>query len=405
MQVGNSCTEYIIPTPLLKDIVGIERLKVSLPEGELETCSIPPLDFVTKCQPTPFNLQLLTSALKDMRKENPELQYLTGDDWHPTYTRYLRREELKDRLNAYTELSVKYAKSVIELDAAQLILDTDERHRIEYSLELLLQRITNRLDEILNILATDNMLRKRGKKRVYTLPRINPRAANLNSTEDAQKLGREIQDDVMEILHYAFNPIPEGEEDRIEVCYDGSDIPDNNTRRKKTNQLPTGHNNTIRVSTGQNADTHTFICEICQHISKTLPELDFHKDIMHDTTPKKLPAKHPEDKEMVREWRHKTMVEDQQEELDRWREAKNMAAKENWDDYWAAWTVQQSLDEEKEKGKKRKRYDTKEEAEAAARDNRDRDQDYVRSEEDSSMDPTYLSSRKELRRADEEGDK
>ena len=81
MQVGNSGTEYIIPTPLLKDIVGIERLKVSLPEGELETCSIPPLDFVTKCQPTPFNLQLLTSALKDMRKENPELQYWAGDDW------------------------------------------------------------------------------------------------------------------------------------------------------------------------------------------------------------------------------------------------------------------------------------------------------------------------------------
>ena len=38
MHVGNSGTEYIIPTPLLKDIVGIERLKVSLPEGELETC-------------------------------------------------------------------------------------------------------------------------------------------------------------------------------------------------------------------------------------------------------------------------------------------------------------------------------------------------------------------------------
>ena len=90
MQVSNSGTEYIIPTPLLKDIVGIERLKVSLPEGELETCSVPPLDFVTKCQPTPFNLQLLTSALKDMRKENPALQYLGGNDWHPTHTRYLR---------------------------------------------------------------------------------------------------------------------------------------------------------------------------------------------------------------------------------------------------------------------------------------------------------------------------
>ena len=120
------------------------------------------------------------------------------------------------------------------------------------------------------------MLRKRGKKRVYTLPRINPRAANLNSTEDAQKLGREIQDDVMEILHYAFNPIPEGEEDRIEVCYDVSDIPDDNMRRKKTNQLPTGHNNTIRVSTGQNADRphHTVNFDPSeQHRTSTLDEV------------------------------------------------------------------------------------------------------------------------------------
>ena len=90
IQVGNSGTEYIIPTPLLKDIVGVERLKVTLPKGELETCSVPPLDFITKCQPTPFNLQLLRGALKDMRKDNPELQYLAGDNWRPTHTRYLR---------------------------------------------------------------------------------------------------------------------------------------------------------------------------------------------------------------------------------------------------------------------------------------------------------------------------
>ena len=44
---------------------------------------------------------------------------------------------------------------------------------------------------------------------------------------------------------------------------------------------------------------HTFICQICQHVSKTLPELDFHKDIMHDTTPRKLPVIHPKDEEMV----------------------------------------------------------------------------------------------------------
>ena len=90
IQVGNSGTEYIILTPLLKDIVGIEQLKVTLPEGELETCSVPPLDFVAKCQPTPFNLQLLRGALKDMRKDNTELQYLAGDDWCPTHTHYLQ---------------------------------------------------------------------------------------------------------------------------------------------------------------------------------------------------------------------------------------------------------------------------------------------------------------------------
>ena len=140
-------------------------------------------------------------------------------------------------------------------------------------------------------------------------------------------------------------------------------------------------------------------------ISKTLPELDFHKDIMHDTTPKSLPAKHTEDEEMVREWRHRTMVEDQQKELDWWRDAKDMAAKEKWDEYWAAWAAQKSLDEEKEKGKERKRYDTKEEAEAAAEDDKDRDPNYVQSEEGSSQDPLYKPSRKELKRADREGDK
>ena len=47
------------------------------------------------------------------------------------------------------------------------------------------------------------------------------------------------------------------------MCYDGSDIPDDNTRRncgtgdRKTNQAPTGQNNTARVNIGQNSDrTH-----------------------------------------------------------------------------------------------------------------------------------------------------
>ena len=150
---------------------------------------------------------------------------------------------------------------------------------------------------------------------------------------------------------------------------------------------------------------HTFICQICQHVSKTLPELDFHKDIMHDTTPRKLPEIHPKDEEMVRGWRHRTMVEDQQKELDQWRDVKDMAAREKWAKYWAAWAVLKSLDEEKEKGKKRKRYNTKEEAEAAAGDDKDRDPDYVQPEEGSSQVPLYEPSRKELKRTDKEGEK
>ena len=136
---------------------------------------------------------------------------------------------------------------------------------------------------------------------------------------------------------------------------------------------------------------HTFICQICQHVSETLPELDFHKDIMHDTTSRNLPAIHPEDKEMVRSWRHKMMVEDQQKEFDWWRDVKDMAAREKWAEYWAAWAAQKSLDKEKEKGKNRK-YDTKEEADAAAGDDKERDLDYVQSEEGSSQDPLYEPS-------------
>ena len=74
------------------------------------------------------------------------------------------------------------------------------------------------------------MLRKKGKKRVYTLPSVNPRAANINSTEDAHRMQMDIEKDIMEIINCAFKSIPEGEEGRPTICYDGSDIPDDNTR-------------------------------------------------------------------------------------------------------------------------------------------------------------------------------
>ena len=134
---------------------------------------------------------------------------------------------------------------------------------------------------------------------------------------------------------------------------------------------------------------HIFICQICQHVSKTLPELDFHKDIMHDTTPRKLPAIHPGDKEMVLDWRHRTMVENQQKELDRWRDVKDMAAREKMGRILGSMGSSEITG--RRKGKKRK-YDTKEEAEVAAGDDKERDPDYVQSEEGSSRDPLYKPS-------------
>ena len=60
------------------------------------------------------------------------------------------------------------------------------------------------------------------------------------------------------------------------------------------------------------------------------------------------------------------------------------------------------------KERKRKRSEMKEEAEAAEGDDRDKDPDYDPEEDagdQSSQDPTYIPSKKELKKADEEGDK
>ena len=137
---------------------------------------------------------------------------------------------------------------------------------------------------------------------------------------------------------------------------------------------------------------HTFICQICQHISKTLPDLDFHKDIMHDTTPRKLPAIHPEDEEMVHGW---------ETQNDGGRSAERVGPVERCKGHGSQRKMGLNIGQhgqlrnhwmkEKEKGKKRK-YDTKEEADAAAGDDKDRDPDYVQSEEGSSQDPLYEPS-------------
>ena len=73
---------------------------------------------------------------------------------------------------------------------------------------------------------------------------------------------------------------------------------------------------------------------------------------------------------------------------------------------WTEYAIKKSKQEAEERKRKRKpsATQTKEEAEHAEGDDRDEDEDYVPSEAPSSEDPPYELTKKELKRADKEGD-
>ena len=74
-----------------------------------------------------------------------------------------------------------------------------------------------------------------------------------------------------------------------------------------------------------------------------------------------------------------------------------------WSEY-AAKKKRQTAEGRKQRKRKPSATQTKEEAEHAEGDDRDEDEDYVLSEEPSSEDPPYEPTKKELKRADKEGD-
>ena len=70
-------------------------------------------------------------------------------------------------------------------------------------------------------------------------------------------------------------------------------------------------------------------------------------------------------------------------------------------------TKKQQWEAEEKKSSKKKKPQSKEEAKCAEGDDRDEDEDYHPSEDagdQSSLDPLYEPTKKELRKADEEGD-
>ena len=71
---------------------------------------------------------------------------------------------------------------------------------------------------------------------------------------------------------------------------------------------------------------------------------------------------------------------------------------------WSEYEAKKERRAAEERKRKPSATQTREEAESAEGDDKDEDEDYVPSEEPSSEDPMYEPTKKELRRADKEGD-
>ena len=194
------------------------------------------------------------------------------------------------------------------------------------------------------------MLRKKGKKRVYTLPMINPRAVTINSTDDVHKLGRDLGEDVLEIAKQAFKPIPEGEEDDPVICYDGSDIPDDNTRKScnvtnRTNQNTTNSNITTRTTTGraQERAQHTVNFESReQHRNSALEDVQQRLTQMAQgnsraNTENVRPARPSDSSQHNRRWRNMAERHQQSNGQDNHSSsASKSGASTDWDGHWTA---------------------------------------------------------------------
>ena len=139
-------------------------------------------------------------------------------------------------------------------------------------------------------------------------------------------------------------------------------------------------------------DKHIFICSECLKTFKTKEERDTHMKTEH----KDLATEMTEQEKLLAEQYRKRES----------REEKDRRATEAWKKVWTQYTAkkEQRAAEERKRKRKPSATQTKEEAERAEGDDRDEDEDYVPSEEPSSDDPPYEPNKKELKRADKEGD-
>ena len=151
--------------------------------------------------------------------------------------------------------------------------------------------------------------------------------------------------------------------------------------------------NTKRELDKHVTDKHIFICSEYLKTFKIKTERDTHIKTDHKGVSTEMTK---QEKLLAEEYRKR----ESREEKDR---QATETCKKVWSKY-AAKMEQQVAEEKKKKKRKPSATQTKEEAERAEGDHKDNDEDYIPSEEPSSEDPLYEPNKKELKRADKEGD-
>ena len=173
----------------------MDTLTVTLPEGQLEVSTDPPVDFVANCASTLFDQpRLLVEAMQSLITTQPELAILAGDDVPLIRDRYLSHHKLLDRLNHYIDLCVMYGECFLRHKNAQLSRERDEILRKEMHEEILMSRISSNMDKLLGHLMRDNKFRKANKKAMYPIPKINPRASPAGSVVEIRSMKDALKD-------------------------------------------------------------------------------------------------------------------------------------------------------------------------------------------------------------------
>ena len=111
---------------------------------------------------------LLIDPMEGLKKKCAELMPLPGEDFRTHNNRLMRQYKVQERINAYIDLNIKYAQCSIKLEAAQLILDVDEQRTEKYNQEVLISRISNILDKIMNSFIKDNVHRRREGRQLFS---------------------------------------------------------------------------------------------------------------------------------------------------------------------------------------------------------------------------------------------